>query len=657
MSDVKTRQFIAAVQAHFSPVTRNTPYLFRTNVSNIWERFVLALPENMRAEWNCNCCRRFVQQYGSLAVLFEDTVIPAMWPADVTKIPEVFRDAVKCMHDAVKSASVIGMFHSRMETWGSPSYGDSDYWHHLHVRPRYGLLCTHASPGATSAEKLEEFKMLDRALAEFTPETVQTAMAILQGAYRAERVMPLLVGFANLQASLRGTKNRNARLWQAVASAPAGFCHVRGSVLGTLLLDIVEGRSVAECKARFEQKLDPTVYQRAQVAPGTGNVKQAEQTIASLGLEASLRRRFARLSDIPLSGVLWCKSASKPKEGIFAGVATKAKPVTTLEIPGERTMTWDKFSREVLPDVLEMEALAPAGREVALVTAADPDSRPILQWDSETVRNPVSWAYASGIDAEIKRRVEAAGGKHADCEIRVSLIWNDRADLDLGVKTPRGHTIYYGDKRSACGGWLDVDMNVRGETTTPVENIQWSNAPSGAYEVRVANYTPRGGTSPFRVEVAIRGQVWHFSGQNAPHGSVNSGGMIICRFEYDRVSGKVTGLPAAVAATSWQKVSAVVKSPNLWGDTPLPRHGQHTLFLLEGAKPVAGMRGLLTEMLRPELRPVRRTLEAYFSTATVEGADTADACGVGMNDATPWSLKLRVKTANAVSTYLIDRKD
>jgi hypothetical protein len=122
----------------------------------------------------------------------------------------------------------------------------------------------------------------------------------------------------------------------------------------------------------------------------------------------------------------------------------------------------------------------------------------------------------SDIDAEIKQRVEAAGGLYAGVDIRASLLWNNRNDLDLHMVTPAGEHIYFGNKKATCGGWLDVDMNVRGETTKPVENIRWKKgtAPRGKYRVYVQNYAFHGGRSPtpFRVEIEINGKVRQFDG-------------------------------------------------------------------------------------------------------------------------------------------------
>ena len=121
------------------------------------------------------------------------------------------------------------------------------------------------------------------------------------------------------------------------------------------------------------------------------------------------------------------------------------------------------------------------------------------------------------IDAEIAQRVRSAGGRYDDVDVRFSLIWNTRDDLDLHVIAPSGEEIWYSNKRSGCGGELDVDRNVRGETLKPVENIRWARgtAPTGSYEVYVQNYRfheRRRAPVEFKLEVEINGVIAHHSG-------------------------------------------------------------------------------------------------------------------------------------------------
>lgn len=143
------------------------------------------------------------------------------------------------------------------------------------------------------------------------------------------------------------------------------------------------------------------------------------------------------------------------------------------------------------------------------------------------------------IDAEIKQRVQAAGGLYEGVDVRASLIWNNRNDLDLHVIPPSGQEIYYAHKKSSCGGWLDVDMNVRGETTKPVENVRWAKgkAPRGTYKVYVQNYgfkEPKHAPTDFKVEIEINGQVKHFEGTVSPKGETGSkSNVLVYEFEYD----------------------------------------------------------------------------------------------------------------------------
>jgi uncharacterized protein YfaP (DUF2135 family) len=124
----------------------------------------------------------------------------------------------------------------------------------------------------------------------------------------------------------------------------------------------------------------------------------------------------------------------------------------------------------------------------------------------------------ANIDAEIRSRVTRAGGMYDNVDIRASLLWNNTNDLDLHVVTPRGEHIYYGAKRSSCGGWLDVDMNVRGETTKPVENIRWAkgHAQPGRYRVSVHNYRAHesdGAPTSFKLELEVDGVITHHEGK------------------------------------------------------------------------------------------------------------------------------------------------
>lgn len=163
------------------------------------------------------------------------------------------------------------------------------------------------------------------------------------------------------------------------------------------------------------------------------------------------------------------------------------------------------------------------------------------------------------IDAEIKTRVEAAGGRYANVDIRASLIWNNRNDLDLHVIPPSGEEVYYAHKKSACGGWLDVDMNVRGETTKPVENVRWAKgeAPKGRYRVVVQNFAfkePSPTPTDFRVEVEVGGEVKRFDGTLSLKGEQGpDSNVVVYTFDYDPAARKAP--PAEAASDPYAQYS------------------------------------------------------------------------------------------------------
>lgn len=131
-------------------------------------------------------------------------------------------------------------------------------------------------------------------------------------------------------------------------------------------------------------------------------------------------------------------------------------------------------------------------------------------------------------------------------ELHATLIWNDIADLDIHVICPSGEHIYFGHKESACGGWLDVDMNAREDQISlePIENIFWATSPSGHYKFYVNNYHNRTDSKtvftdslrkvPFRVRLRRGETIDWFQGSCGPNENITC-------FEFDHTGSGAVG--------------------------------------------------------------------------------------------------------------------
>ena len=660
----------------------NVP-LFTTGATKdaLWNAYLTSFPEKERQFHNCNACRHFIERFGGLVTIDEHGFArSAIFDLVEAATLPTYAFGIACVNVCATQTPVNGVFVSSSHVWGTPQ---SDGWGHFYVKPPPAMV--HPSRTVTAYQRMcefaEDFKTLQHAFTEFAQRDLEQAVTLLTAMpmYRGEK---FLAHAQWLLATYQARSMRNL-VWRAVATAPAGYCHPRTSMIGSMLEDIQAGYSPADIKRRFEAKVAPNVYQRAQAAPTVGAIKQAEDLVAKLGIAPSLERRYARLAELQ---TIWCPDAARkvgkqPKPGVFGHLAANGvlQPLSQAVGNAPIVMTWDKFARMVLPSAQSIEALVPPTEErfAALVGPVHAYAPPILSWDVEGDRIPFSWYYAPGIDGEIQRRVEGAGGRYKDCDIRASLIWHNRNDLDLHCIPPGEQEIYFGRKWAESGGELDVDMNVHGETTTPVENIRWAKgkARAGVYRFWVENYRYheyRLVPVPFRVELEVAGKLYAFEGEITG----NYCKLLVAQFYYTpgvglhslTTSCRQNTAKGAGALDSWGlrpgdfvKVTGIVRSPNTWrGGAITPINGRHMFFLLEGCQDLKGGRGrgFFTEMLKSDLRPARATLEAYNASATIAGADEADACGLGMSDQAPWDLTLRVKfDSGIVATYKIDRWD
>lgn len=394
--------FLGAIRERFDLATKGEPPLFTTDASGLWDAFVGGLPADRRQHYACNACKRFVETHGGLVTIDgEGDAVSVVWPAEV---PEFFRTSVARIAAIVRRAKVTGAYLSEERRWGIPTThvkATGHDWHHMAVIPAPALVFRPTAihnAGQLMADKRGDFSIVSRGLAEFSVDVVRQAHAILnaEALYRSEKVIgpaAWLLALHERVGGLKGARRDNA-LWVAVAKAPPGFCHVRSTMIGTLLEDIGAGLSFDDVKRKFAAKMDPTKYLRPTAAPSDGNIAQAEKIIATMRAAGSLERRFARLEDLTL---LWRPAPPKPSTpagaGVFGHLKGQTKPSAPVMAMPPVTMTWVKFEREVLPLAESMEVEVPShGSFLAFVTAKNPDAPRIFQWDNHVTH----YVYRNG---------------------------------------------------------------------------------------------------------------------------------------------------------------------------------------------------------------------------------------------------------------------
>lgn len=373
-----------------------TSQLFQTNASpeSLWDAYLSGFPENRRQHYNCNSCRRFIQKYGGLVTINEQGQIDTpIWGGTV---PEFFHEVNEALRSVVLKAKVNGVFLSSDKIWGTPQVGG---WNHLSGISAQIYKNQVKTADQAMAEKLEDYKMLSHALADYSANTAEQALRILRADTldRSEKTLGVAEWFAALHLVLAANPTRrNSLIWRAVASAPPGFAHIRSTMISTLLDDIYTGLEYESVAKRWADKMHPLRYQRPTAPPSSGTIEQAEKLVEKLGVGNSLKRRFARLEDVLSKS--WVPSVEvKPKDsgGVFDHLKPSKQLAHEMQLPTV-TMTWEKFKRTILGSVTSMEILLPHhGAFYGLVTAEDPDAPAIIQWDGLAghPRNPVTWYF------------------------------------------------------------------------------------------------------------------------------------------------------------------------------------------------------------------------------------------------------------------------
>ena len=608
--------------------------LFRTTVDKdaMWSTYLAAFPEGTnpifreRTEHDCSCCRQFIRAVGNVVAVIDGHLV-SVW--DVVCDHPTYSAVAQGMSALVRSHPIDNLF---LHTEGSAGTdknfediaGGVKIWEHFFVKIPNSRVCRGVDIGPKLSESRALHDVLLRSLTELKVDAVDTVLELIaqNSLYRGEEHKHAVATFKQTKADFDRLmpEERDNFVWLKINELPGSVSKIRNTSIGTLLIDLSEGRDMEAAVKAFETMVAPANYKRPTALVTKAMIAKARETVETLNLASALERRYATLTDITANNILFAdRNAKKKMTGdVFDEIATTIKPKTFDKV---EEIGVDKFVVDVLPSATSLEVLLEnrhVGNLVSLIAPADPTSRTLFKWD-----NRFSWSYNGDFADSIRERVKKAGGNVVG-DLCCRLAWSNFDDLDFHMREPNGNEIAFNNKGpSQLGGRLDVDMNAgSGRTREPVENIFYGTETSmreGVYTLFVHQYTRREATGiGFEAEIDFKGDVRRFTYDRAlRQGEV----VVVAEMRYSRKNGVeiVKSLSAttvskkvwAIDTETFHRVNVAMLSPNHWEG-----HGvgnRHYFFMLDGCRNDGTARGFYNEFLNSEFDPHRKVFEIVGS--------------------------------------------
>jgi hypothetical protein len=641
--------------------------LFRVEVDKtlLWETYLSSFPSGTdpmyknRTEHDCQCCKQFIRAVGNVVAIIDGKIV-SIWDLEVDNF---YQEVANGMSSLIHSCALENVFlHSEPTAGTDKNYGKrkdgsmETYTHFFLELPKTSIV--NKNDIGTRLGTLRSSKdVFLRALQELTMDSIDTVLELISqnSLYRGEEHTATVRNFRKVKVEFDklATPQKEIFVWSILLGTPAPILFIRNSVIGSLLVDLSEGKDLEYAVKSFEAKVAPTNYKRPTTLVTKGMIEKAKATIVELGLEPSLDRRYANLEDITVNNILFANRDAKRAMGedVFSEMSTKV-PENLKNFDKVEEINIEKFLQEVLPKANSLEVLLEnrhAENLVSLVAPVYKDAKPLFKWP-----NNFSWSYKGELADSMKERVKSAGGK-VDGDLRCSLSWFNYDDLDLHMIEPgNSYKIYFANKSSPSpsGGKLDVDMNAGvGKSRNAVENICYPDRnlmKEGIYTLKVNNFAKRENVDlGFDIEIEFDGTLHYIS---YPKQVANGSTVEVAQIKWSKKDGfsVVSSLPSTqtvktmwgVSTQAFYPVSVAMMSPNHWDNHPVGN--KHYFFMLEGCKNEDKARGFFNEFLSEELNPHRKVLEIVGTKMKTDNSDK-QLSGLGFSSTQRSSVLCRVK--------------
>jgi hypothetical protein len=625
----------------------------------LWNTYLDSFPEGtneiykVRREHDCNCCKQFIRIVGRL-VTIKDNKMVSVWDIKVGGHFQVVADA---MSELVKGGKVRDSFlhyEKKVGTEFSHQQLSGSFvqtWEHLAAELGSPFIARKDSIATTLSTIRSNKEVFKRSLDDLTLDSAETVLDLIaqNSLYRGEEHKSIVTLFVKQLKAYNGlSQGKDLFCWSESAKL-GGAAKIRNTVIGSLLLDLSEGRELDAAVASFEQKVAPTNYKRPTALVTKGMIRKAQDKVEELGIEDSLSRRYAVTEDLTINNVIFADRATKKTMNVFDELVEEVgTPTKNLDKVEEVSV--QSFIDNVVPNATGIEVLVEnkhGNNFMSLIAPVNENAKNILKW-----HNNFSWSYNGEVTDSMKDRVKAAGGK-VEGVLRFSIQWNDKGDnpndLDAHCNEPNDHRIYFGNKGRlhASSGMLDVDIMTPGDGVA-VENIIYADTdcmPEGDYRFMVNNYSHRGGKG-FTAEIEFDGHIYTYeyvklmrSGEYVDIATVNftrKGGFTL----KDSLPNSETVKEVwGVSTQNFQKVNMIMNSPNHWDGNSTGN--KHWFFIIEGCKQEGSSRGFYNEFLGPKLNEHRKVFEVLGAKMKTEESDN-QLSGLGFSSTQRNSVYFKV---------------
>lgn len=111
-------QFKQVFQSNFNKLIEGEVQLYVTDVNknDLWDAYLTAFPEEIRQEFNCNCCRQFVKHYGNV-VAIKDGKVKSIW--DFTVDDDIYSKVITSFNNLVVESNITDVFVTKQSKLGT----------------------------------------------------------------------------------------------------------------------------------------------------------------------------------------------------------------------------------------------------------------------------------------------------------------------------------------------------------------------------------------------------------------------------------------------------------------------------------------------------------------------------------------------------------